>query len=78
MRFCKLDWKPDTGTSPRVISGTRVIYEITVPVELTTWQQLHLPVVLALLAKDIGIEEQRLDAMVEAGGLTGVMVRTGT
>lgn len=78
MRFCKLDWKPDTGTAPRVISGTRVIYEITVPVELTTWQQLHLSVVLALLSKDIGIEEQRLDAMVEAGGLGNILVKMGT
>jgi hypothetical protein len=76
MRFCKLDWKPDTGGEPRVISGTRVIYEIQSGVAMTVGQRIFFPIVCALLAKDIGIEEARLDAMVEAGGLGNILVKT--
>jgi hypothetical protein len=75
MRFCKLDWKPDVGVEPRVISGTRVIYRIDPGALLGSVQHIHLSVTLALLSKDIGIEEGRLDAMVEAGGLRDVLVR---
>jgi hypothetical protein len=63
MRFCKLDWKPDAGQArPRIISGA---------------QHIHLAVVLALLGRDIGVEEGRLDAMVQAADLGEVLVRTG-
>lgn len=78
MRFCKLDWKPDTGHErPRVISGTRVLYEVDDKAVLTDAQHVHLSVVLALLGRETGLEEGRLDAMRQAGGLGEVLVRTG-
>jgi hypothetical protein len=78
MRFCKLDWKPDAGQArPRIISGTRVIREVDTLAVLTDAQHIHLAVVLALLGRDIGVEEGRLDAMVQAADLGEVLVRTG-
>jgi hypothetical protein len=78
MRFCKLDWKPDAGHErPRVISGTRVLYEVDDKAVLTDGQHVHLSVVLALLGREVGLEEGRLDAVIEAGGLEGVLVKAG-
>jgi hypothetical protein len=77
MRFCKLDWKPDTGREPVVISGSREVYRVLPGAVLDEAQRGYLSVTLALLAKEIGIEEGRLDAMVEAGGLGEVLVKVG-
>lgn len=78
MRFCKLDWKPDAVEGPpRIISGTRVLYEVDPMATCDDPQRTYLTALLALLAKDIGIEEGRLDAMIEAGRLREIVVRVG-
>jgi hypothetical protein len=78
VRYCKLDWKPDTGMPPRIFHGTRILYSIDDRVELTSRQRVYFPIVMALLAKDIGIEGTRLDAMIQEGGLGNVLVKAGT
>lgn len=76
MRYCKLDWKPDAGIGPRIFSGTRVMYDIVAGVPMDAHQAAHFPVLMALLAKDVGLDEDRVEAMVTAGRLEGIVQRT--
>jgi hypothetical protein len=79
MRWCKLDWKPDTGTKPRVVTGTRTLYVVDTGAtpeggKGAAHEARCFAMIVAQLSRDMGVDEARLAAMIQEGGLEKVFV----